>query len=91
MYAAVKEGDTGQAVEAWQRVMQRISGFAPTAWGVFGVDTTAELVKLTGPGNNIGPSEGAILLELLGTSDAGGLTEAQVLAIINQRTVLVAK
>jgi hypothetical protein len=88
MYAPCKQGDKGVHVEAWQRVIQRISGFAPAAWGTFGADTTTELQRLTGPGDNIGPSEGAVLLDLLGASDAGGLTEAQVKALINDTQVV---
>jgi len=56
----------GPYVEYWQRIMARITGFKPQAWGVFGPDTTAELNRLTGPGNNIGPGEAATLLGLLG-------------------------
>jgi hypothetical protein len=51
MYAAVQQGDKGQAVEAWQRVMQQIDGFKPPAWGVFGPETTglsAEELALCG-------------------------------------------
>ena len=86
MYAACREGDSGQAVEAWQRVMQRITGFAPPAWGQFGPETTAELQSLTGPGDSIGPGEGAHLLELLGAAGEG-VSEERVKALINSSSV----
>ena len=69
MYAPVAQGDEGVAVEAWQRIMQQITGFKPPVWGVFGVETTRELQKLVGPGDNIGPGEGAALFASLGKKD----------------------
>jgi hypothetical protein len=88
MYAPCKQGDRGSHVEAWQRVFNRISGFKPKQWTVFEADTTTELQKYAGGASSIGPAEGAAIFAALGKTDAGGLTEAQVKALINDTQVV---